>query len=166
MEEVGSAGGLYLRCPKNHHPAPRAAFLLLLLLCATQPHEMHSPGRPQRLAFLSRLCNRNRRSGLNVSNSRKETGATYPRNGETSCTSSAREITSWLKITRQRRKFSYASVLRRALRTLERGETRGTQSLTGRDQAVYAIRCPGDLDSTLCFPAIHGDYAGNENANL
>lgn len=47
----------------------------------------------------------------------KERGCTYPRNGETSCTSSFREITSWLKITRQRRKFSYASVLRRALRT-------------------------------------------------
>lgn len=47
----------------------------------------------------------------------EEAGSTYPRKGETSCTSSAREITSWLKITRQRRKFSYASVLRRALRT-------------------------------------------------
>lgn len=49
--------------PRNHCPAPRALFLL----CATQPHEMHSPERPQRSAFLFWLCNGNRLSGLNFS---------------------------------------------------------------------------------------------------
>merc|ERR1719458_1851533 len=39
---------------------------------------------------------------------------------EVICTNSCREITSWLKSTRQRRKFSYTSGLLRALRTLSK----------------------------------------------
>ncbi len=44
---------------------------------------------------------------------------TYPRNGTTSWTSSAREMISSLKIIRHRRKLSYASALRKAFRTYE-----------------------------------------------
>lgn len=41
----------------------------------------------------------------------------YPINGITNWTSSVREITSWLKMCRHRRKLSYASELRRAFFT-------------------------------------------------
>lgn len=44
---------------------------------------------------------------------------TYPRNGTTSWTSSAREMISSLKMIRHRRKLSYASALRKAFRTYE-----------------------------------------------
>lgn len=46
-----------------------------------------------------------------------ERRSAHPRKGSTSCNSSALEITSWLKMTRQRRKLSQASTLRKALRT-------------------------------------------------